>query len=69
MCMIENDSPVHIKLNDISTVTLGNISGSLHQLNKYLKLCFLSYNITVHHFCRRIIKPSAKEWKTPFHIS
>lgn len=61
--------PVHISPNYINPNTVGNISGSLYQLNKYLKMCFLSSimrSIILQKICQAIDKTVEKSFLLSF---
>lgn len=56
---------VQIKLNDITPKILDNVSGSLHQLNEYLKLRFLNSVTLLTTILQRSCQPIYKTM-TPF---
>lgn len=58
-------SLVQIKLNDITPKILDNVSGSLHQLNEYLKLRFLNSEMLLTTILQRSCQPIYKTTTPP----
>lgn len=56
---------VQIKLNDITPKILDNVSGSLHQLNEYLKLRFLNSETLLTTILQRSCQPIYKTMTPP----